>query len=220
MYMPLVVLAVFAVVAGLPVVSVQRREVARAGAASALGAAATGYLLPSLVFPEEPLSHSDAIHGLAEVSLFFVALAGLVLSAAFYAFGSLNPDEVRRQFAPIYKLFWNKWYFDELYNAILVRPVLFLSKLVSKFDRRVIDGAIDNLARRTLDRQHRRHDRSLPGRRRRERAGGLDLFDWRFAAQPANRQAAPIRDVDRDRHRGADLAHSLERGGHQLGTTK
>jgi len=145
MYVPLAVLAFFAIVVGFPWFPfsvVKLLEQARP-----MGAFASGWLLPTLAYPEEHLSHTDAIHGLAEVSLFFVALAGLVLSAAFYAFGRLNPNDVRKQFAPIYRLLWNKWYFDELYNAIFVRPVLFLSKLVANFDRRFIDGAIDGLAR-------------------------------------------------------------------------
>jgi proton-translocating NADH-quinone oxidoreductase chain L len=147
MYIPLVILAVFAFVVGFPWFPFSVVKLLEQARGVGIGAAATGYLLPNLVYPEEPLSHSAAIHGLAEVSLFFVALAGLVLSAAFYAFNRLNPDDVRRQFAPLYRLFWNKWYFDELYNAIFVRPVMFFSKLVANFDRQVIDGAIDNLAR-------------------------------------------------------------------------
>ncbi len=147
MYIPLVILAVFAVVVGFPWFPFSVVNLLEQARGVGIGAAATGYLLPSLVFPEEPLSHSPAIHSLAEISLFFVALAGLVLSAAFYAFNRLNPEDVRRQFAPIYRLLWNKWYFDELYDAIFVRPVMFFSKLVANFDRQVIDGAIDNLAR-------------------------------------------------------------------------
>ncbi|HEY4310101.1 MAG TPA: NADH-quinone oxidoreductase subunit L [Pirellulales bacterium] len=147
MYLPLVILAVFAVIVGFPWFPFSVVKLLEQARPVGVGATSFGYLLPTLVYPEEPLSHSPAIHGLAEISLFFVALAGLVLSAAFYVFRSLNPEDVRRQFAPIYRLFWNKWYFDELYNAIFVRPVMFFSKMVSNFDRRVIDGAIDALAR-------------------------------------------------------------------------
>jgi len=146
MYIPLVILAVFAVIAGLPWFPFSVVKLLEQARPIGVGAAATGWLLPTLKYPAEPLSHSPEIHGLAEISLFFVALTGLVLAAAFYAFGRLNPEDVRKQFAPIYRLLWNKWYFDELYNAIFVRPVLFFSKLVSNFDRQVIDRAIDALA--------------------------------------------------------------------------
>jgi NADH-quinone oxidoreductase subunit L len=144
MYVPLVVLAFFAVVAGFPWFPfsvVKLIEQARP-----MGAFASGWLIPTLRYPEEYLSHLPAIHNIAEISLFFVALSGLALSAAFYL-GSLNPDDVRRQFPAIYRLLWNKWYFDELYNAIFIRPVLFISKLVANFDRQFIDRGIDALAR-------------------------------------------------------------------------
>jgi NADH:ubiquinone oxidoreductase subunit 5 (subunit L)/multisubunit Na+/H+ antiporter MnhA subunit len=44
-------------------------------------------------------------------------------------------------------LFLNKWYFDELYQTIFVRPVHFFSRLIANFDKRMIDGFIDMLAR-------------------------------------------------------------------------
>jgi NADH-quinone oxidoreductase subunit L len=40
----------------------------------------------------------------------------------------------------------NKWWFDELYDAIFVKPVLFKSRLFAEFDRYWIDGFIDRLA--------------------------------------------------------------------------
>jgi NADH-quinone oxidoreductase subunit L len=58
----------------------------------------------------------------------------------------LDPNEVLRQFAPIYEFIMHKWYFDELYDALFVQPALFVSRRVAEFDKQVIDGIIDNLA--------------------------------------------------------------------------
>ena len=43
----------------------------------------------------------------------------------------------------------NKWWFDELYDWVFVRPALVLSNCVAAFDRKYIDWLIDNLARLT-----------------------------------------------------------------------
>lgn len=145
MYVPLVILAFFAIVAGLPWFPFSVTKLLEQ--ARYPGAFAAGYLNSTLKFPEEYVSHGPEIHNIAEISLFFVALTGLVLAIAFYGLAKLNPNDVRQQFAPIYRLLWNKWYFDELYAAIFVRPVLFFSRLIANFDRRIIDGAIDGLAR-------------------------------------------------------------------------
>lgn len=73
-------------------------------------------------------------------------LAGIGLATVMYGLGYLNPEDVRRQFSPIYSLLINKWWFDELYDAVFVKPVLFKARLFADFDRRIIDGFIDTLA--------------------------------------------------------------------------
>ncbi len=49
-------------------------------------------------------------------------LAGFVLATLFYGVAVLDPEEVRRQFGPIYRFLWHKWYFDELYDVLFVQP--------------------------------------------------------------------------------------------------
>jgi NADH-quinone oxidoreductase subunit L len=80
---------------------------------------------------------------------FSVAGAGILLAAVFYGWGYLNPEEVRQQFAPIYRFLLHKWYFDELYNAIFIKPTHFIAARVANFDKKWIDGLIDLLARWT-----------------------------------------------------------------------
>ena len=50
------------------------------------------------------------------------------------------------QFPGVYQFLWNKWYFDELYSVILVRPALcVIAQLVPGVcDTRVIDPIVDN----------------------------------------------------------------------------
>ncbi|MBI3468516.1 MAG: NADH-quinone oxidoreductase subunit L [Planctomycetes bacterium] len=152
MYVPLVILAVFAVCVAWPFpggVSLGNLlETARAPGTA--GAAADGLLLSRLVVPSEHQTHLDEdIHVQATLVASATALAGFILATMFYGLRTLNPDDVRRQFSPIYRWLINKWYFDELYHAIFVRPTLLLSEAVAAIDRRLIDRLIDNLARWT-----------------------------------------------------------------------
>jgi len=75
---------------------------------------------------------------------------GILLAAAFFWWGNLNPDDVRRQFAPIYNLLLNKWWFDELYDAIFIQPTMVVSRLIASFDKRWIDGFLDGVARTSV----------------------------------------------------------------------
>jgi NADH:ubiquinone oxidoreductase subunit 5 (subunit L)/multisubunit Na+/H+ antiporter MnhA subunit len=72
---------------------------------------------------------------------------GILLAAAFFWWGTLNPDDVRRQFAPVYNLLVNKWWFDELYDAIFVQPTMVISRVIAGVDKRWIDGFLDWTAR-------------------------------------------------------------------------
>ncbi len=49
-----------------------------------------------------------------------------------------------------YSLFYHKWWFDELYRFLFVRPVLRISGWVAAFDKKGIDWAADNLARAVI----------------------------------------------------------------------
>ena len=49
-------------------------------------------------------------------------------------------------FAPIYRFLRNKWWFDELYDTVLIRPTLFCGRCAAQFDQRGIDWMINGLA--------------------------------------------------------------------------
>jgi NADH-quinone oxidoreductase subunit L len=97
-------------------------------------------------WPSELKSHTDDI--VARVTLLATGtwLFGITLASLMYLLGYLNPADVRRQFAPIYNLLWNKWYFDELYDFLFVQPAHVISRFVSGIDKRWIDGLIDGTA--------------------------------------------------------------------------
>jgi NADH-quinone oxidoreductase subunit L len=70
-----------------------------------------------------------------------VGLAGIALAYLFYIARPDLPAKFIRQVRPIYLFFYNKWYFDELYDAIFVRPAFALARgFWKKGDVGIIDG--------------------------------------------------------------------------------
>jgi NADH-quinone oxidoreductase subunit L len=58
-----------------------------------------------------------------------------------------------RTFKPIHAFLYNKWYFDELYDWIFVRPFKWLARVLWKTgDGRIIDGlGPDGISARVID---------------------------------------------------------------------
>ena len=70
-----------------------------------------------------------------------MALAGIALAYAFYVARPDLPGMVSALARPVYRLFFNKWYFDELYDALFTRPSFLLGRGLWKGgDGAVIDG--------------------------------------------------------------------------------
>src|SRR5262249_13809898 len=63
------------------------------------------------------------------------------------------PALTARRFPGIYDFLYNKWYFDELYDALFVQPALAIGRLFwKKGDEATIDGlGPDNIAARAQD---------------------------------------------------------------------
>jgi NADH-quinone oxidoreductase subunit L len=97
--------------------------------------------------PNEHGSHEPYYHTYAGVVAFCTALSGLLLASIIYGWRLVNPDEVRQMFSPLYKFLWGKWWFDELYDFIFVRPTLAIGRAIAALDRLGIDGLIDGTAR-------------------------------------------------------------------------
>jgi NADH-quinone oxidoreductase subunit L len=78
-----------------------------------------------------------------------VALSGIGLGYHFYLKRPELPEQIRARFARVYRLLLNKYYVDEIYRALFLRPVLKLVALSGLFDLRVIDGAVNLSSRIT-----------------------------------------------------------------------
>src|SRR5262245_55059482 len=70
-------------------------------------------------------------YGVALLPTVMMAL-GFLVSWHFYIRKPALPAELARQHQPLYKFLLNKWYFDELYEVLFVRPTLWLGRVLWK----------------------------------------------------------------------------------------
>ncbi|ALG61272.1 MULTISPECIES: NADH-quinone oxidoreductase subunit L [Citromicrobium] len=93
------------------------------------------------VFFNENLVHT--MHGVplwVKLTATIAMLLGLAIAWLSYIRNPKLPEAAAEQLGPIYRFFLNKWYFDELYNFLFVKPAFWLGRVFWK----VLDiGIID-----------------------------------------------------------------------------
>ncbi len=104
--------------------------------------------------PDNHIMHEmHEIPELAGLAPTLMMVLGLVVSFYFYIVSPRTPVWLADRFPGLYRFLLNKWYFDELYDALFVRPAFWLGRLFWKGG----DGAIidrlgpDGIAARVLD---------------------------------------------------------------------
>jgi NADH-quinone oxidoreductase subunit L len=139
-----------------------------------LGVLALGALFAGLVFSQDFIGEGGAefwksalylspgnhilearedIPTLAKQLPTLLMVLGFLVAALFYLLAPSIPGQLARSMKPLYEFLLNKWYFDELYDAIFVRPAFWLGRLFWKGG----DGAIidrlgpDGVAARVVD---------------------------------------------------------------------
>ncbi|RCW85835.1 NADH-quinone oxidoreductase subunit L [Paracoccus lutimaris] len=82
-----------------------------------------------------------------KTSPFIAMVLGLIVAWLFYIVDPTAPRRLAAQQRGLYQFLLNKWYFDEIYNFIFVRPTLWLGRMLwKKGDGEVIDGTINGVA--------------------------------------------------------------------------
>jgi len=134
MTLPLVVLAILTVVAGLAV-----------GIPSSQGTAFAHFLAP--VLPLEEAEHSAGVAFSLLVLSALVAIAGVALAWMVYGRTPVRAASIGVARNPVHKLLIEKYYVDEIYDALFVRPIYRLSLWLARvFDPRLIDGIVNGVA--------------------------------------------------------------------------
>ncbi len=135
MVMPMVILAVLAVVSGLWNVTGQFGEFLGHGETHSFSQGFFGILA----------------HPLPWISLIMAGL-GILLAYAIYSTKWLSAERIGSLFRPLYTLFYRKYWFDELYENVFVKKTLvngFFAGLQA-FDSSGVDGAVNGVANATI----------------------------------------------------------------------
>jgi NADH-quinone oxidoreductase subunit L len=74
-----------------------------------------------------------------------VALAGFLVAYFWYVKNPEAPERVAGKAAPLYQLVLNKYYIDELYDALFVNPAKNLGNGLAAFDLGVVDGGVNGV---------------------------------------------------------------------------
>ena len=91
----------------------------------------------------------DGIHHAHDQAMYlslFVATLGIVISVIFYHYKKVDLDKVSKLFniLGLYNLSKNKFYIDRIYNALLYRPFMFLTKVFTFIDWELYDRIFIN----------------------------------------------------------------------------
>ena len=97
----------------------------------------------------------ESTHDLPGLELSFmgisilIAFLGIGFAYIFYVARPNLADDVAEKARGIYRIFANKWYVDEVYDTLIVRPIKLVSDLVlwRWIDIKVIDGFVNQIAR-------------------------------------------------------------------------
>jgi NADH-quinone oxidoreductase subunit L len=135
MSMPLVVLAIGAVLAGF------------IGLPAVLGGSQFAHWLEPVIHGHKEGHGSHALEwGLMALSV-GVASLGAFIAYLMYRRESLSPAIFANLAGGLfYRLFDRKWYVDEIYQFLFVNGTLLLAKVLSAFDTYVIDGIVNGAA--------------------------------------------------------------------------
>ena len=132
MVLPLIILAVLSIVGGLiGIPEVFMKE---------------GDQLGAFLAPVIPVHEGHHIEASKEYFLMGLSTVGAIamIIAAMYMYRNYQPSETRG-FA---KLLENKWYVDEIYDTLIVRPVKWMGGFLnSVFETKVVDGIVNGVGR-------------------------------------------------------------------------
>ncbi len=141
MLIPLAVLAMGSIAAGLPFTELF------------VGHETAEFFRESLKLKPGILDEMHHVPAAVKYAPFVMMILGVTVSYIFYIRRPYIPYDLARQHQLLYKFLLNKWYFDELYNLIFVRPAMWLGRVLWKVgDGRIIDGlGPDGISARVLD---------------------------------------------------------------------
>jgi len=102
---------------------------------------------PSLTAPAVAATATPhAFHMNLAIQGTLAAAIGIVVAAIGHLGQRSDGPQLERFLGPLQTLFSNTFYFDQIYSALVVRPLEGLALVAALFDRYVIDGTVDAIA--------------------------------------------------------------------------
>ena len=93
------------------------------------------------------LHDMEEVPGWVSLAPLVVGLGGIALAYLFYMIAPSIPVSLAATFPAVYRFLLNKWYFDELYGWLFVRPASAIGRALWQVgDGSIIDGIADGLA--------------------------------------------------------------------------
>jgi len=109
------------------------------------GAHFTEFMMPVLGHPEGHGTHAEEwmVMGISVL----VGFAGIGLAYFMYIVSPALPGRISRQFSAVYTVLFNKYYVDELYSFLIVRPTIWCAKnvLIGVTDARIIEAIVNGV---------------------------------------------------------------------------
>ena len=98
------------------------------------------------VFADAPLAEIHPSLGADWIGLAIgaaVSLAGIGIAYFLYVLRPETPAALQRRFSRLHTFLYNKWYFDEAIDLLVVRPALAIGRFANRtFERLVVDGLV------------------------------------------------------------------------------
>ena len=110
------------------------------------------FAVPHFLEPQLPLPavqpELESLHVPLLALSIALALGGLALAAFVYGRGTERAQALHQRFAGLHRWLSGKYFIDELYEAVVGRPLVWISdRVFLRFgDRRLLDGTLDGLA--------------------------------------------------------------------------
>ncbi|ARO15218.1 NADH-quinone oxidoreductase subunit L [Ketogulonicigenium robustum] len=175
MLVPMAVLAVGAVLAGVIWVGDFFGHVDQVGAFFGIPVADAGH--HHYAFTGQPgqgalfiapdnhvLDDAHAVPAWVKVAPFVAMLLGLAVAVVFYITRPALPAQLAARWGGVHAFLMNRWYFDELYDRVFVRPAQAIGRaLWHGGDEAVIDGALNGVAMGLIPRATRALSRAQTG---------------------------------------------------------
>jgi NADH-quinone oxidoreductase subunit L len=109
------------------------------------GAHFTEFMMPVLGHAEGHGTHAEELIVMA-ISV-VAGFSGIGLAAYFYLLNPDVPGKLLQQFSAVHRVLFNKYYIDELYSFIFIRPTIWVAKniLIGITDTRIIEAIVNGV---------------------------------------------------------------------------